>query len=556
MTPRRPTRSTRHTLRAALLALALAGIGLLAGPATPAAAHAGLVGASPAQNSVVLGQAPTQVVLTFTEGVTPVNGKVRVIAPDGTRADTGEPEVSRHPADHSAAAGRAERHLPGQLPGHLGGQPSGRRRVHLLGGDPRPRCRWTTTSRSPATRSWSTALPIVRWIGYVGLLLLVGAVLVLALLWPQRLDRRRPDPGDLARRRPGGAGHRARALPADPVRHRRWPLRRSAAPTCSEVLSSQYGAAHLIRLGVLGAALVLVAARSCSGKGWGADRVLLAVLGAIGVGHVVGLRAPQRVRGAAGHGRRRHGPPRLDERLAGRSGHAHRLPAAPGQRDRARRDRAGLVALGDLRGRRAACSPGWPRRSSWSAPSTRSSPARTAGCCWPRRRWCWSSSRWRACPAGWSAPIAARATGAVPRLRDARHRRGEPSPWSCWGSPRCWCRPPRRVRPARPRSAIQSAIMRTSCSPSASTSIRHGRAPTRSTCTRPPRTASRPSIVEWTVKASNPSQGIEPIDAAVLVFSADHAVGQIGIPTGGTWRVHRSPCVPPTSTRRPSPRTS
>ena len=33
----------------------------------------------------------------------------------------------------------------------------------------------------PAIRA---AFPVVRWIGYVGLLLLVGAVLILAVLWP------------------------------------------------------------------------------------------------------------------------------------------------------------------------------------------------------------------------------------------------------------------------------------------------------------------------------------------------------------------------------------
>jgi copper transport protein len=61
-------------------------LGVVAGRAAPASAHAALVGSSPAADSVVQ-VPPTQVVLTFTEVVNPVAGKVRVIAPDGTRVD-------------------------------------------------------------------------------------------------------------------------------------------------------------------------------------------------------------------------------------------------------------------------------------------------------------------------------------------------------------------------------------------------------------------------------------------------------------------------------------
>jgi copper transport protein len=49
-----------------------------------------------------------------------------------------------------------------------------------------------------------------------------------------------------------------------------------------DVLSSQFGAAHLVRLGVLGAALVLLRAVG-RGSDSGTDRVLLAVAGAVGV---------------------------------------------------------------------------------------------------------------------------------------------------------------------------------------------------------------------------------------------------------------------------------
>ncbi|MGE5828826.1 MAG: copper resistance D family protein, partial [Micromonosporaceae bacterium] len=125
------------------------------------------------------------------------------------------------------------------------------------------------------------ALPVVRWFGYVGLLLLVGAALVLAALWPRRLDRRGPNrliwigAGlvavgtilELVLQVPYVAGGGLFDIRATDVR---------------EALGSQFGAAHLIRLGVLAAALALLRP-IVRGEGWGADRVLLAVLGVIGL---------------------------------------------------------------------------------------------------------------------------------------------------------------------------------------------------------------------------------------------------------------------------------
>ena len=63
------------------------------------------------------------------------------------------------------------------------------------------------------------------------------------------------------------------------------------------MLASPYGTAHLIRLGVLAAALVLVRP-IVRGRGWGADRVLLAVLGTIGIAtwSVSATRARRRCR--------------------------------------------------------------------------------------------------------------------------------------------------------------------------------------------------------------------------------------------------------------------
>jgi copper transport protein len=72
-----------------LLALLLAVAGALFGTAAPASAHAALLGSDPAQGSVV-GKAPTQVTLTFSEKVALSDGSLRVLDPKGQRVDTGQ----------------------------------------------------------------------------------------------------------------------------------------------------------------------------------------------------------------------------------------------------------------------------------------------------------------------------------------------------------------------------------------------------------------------------------------------------------------------------------
>jgi copper transport protein len=255
-------------------------IGLLVGPADPASAHAALVGSSPAADSIVQ-NAPTQVVLTFTETVNPVPGRIRVIAPDGNRIDRDEARSSGLqliiPLRSDQAVGTylvtfraisADSHP-------IGGAFSYSYKELSPGGPPS-----ANGADSQASILVLSALPVARWIGYVGLLLLVGSVLVLALLWPQRLSRVGPTRVVWI-----GAGLVALGTILElglQVPYVAGSLGNVTGADVREVLASQYGAAHLIRLGVLGAALVLVRP-ILQGKGWGADRVLLAVLGTIAV---------------------------------------------------------------------------------------------------------------------------------------------------------------------------------------------------------------------------------------------------------------------------------
>ncbi|MFF2406064.1 copper resistance CopC/CopD family protein [Streptomyces sp. NPDC058092] len=80
----------RRPLAAAALLAALVGMvfGLLLGGAGPASAHAALTGSDP-QDGAVVGTAPKQVTLTFSEQVAMSDSSVRVLDPDGKRADTG-----------------------------------------------------------------------------------------------------------------------------------------------------------------------------------------------------------------------------------------------------------------------------------------------------------------------------------------------------------------------------------------------------------------------------------------------------------------------------------
>jgi len=266
--------------RAARVAVAavvgLLGVGI---GASPASAHAALVSSSPAADAL-LQEAPTQVVLTFTEGVNPVADKVRVIAPNGRRVDRGEARASGAqlivPLDTISQVGTylvtfrvisADSHP-------VGGAFAFSYKQVSPGGPP------SAEGAVGSSGFVLAALPVARWTGYVGLVLLVGATLVLALLWPRRLDRAQPlrvaylgaamvalgTIAELALQVPYVAGAFGDVTGED-VR---------------EVLSSQYGAAHLVRLGVLAAALVLLRDLG-KGQDSGTDRILLAVAGAVGI---------------------------------------------------------------------------------------------------------------------------------------------------------------------------------------------------------------------------------------------------------------------------------
>ncbi|MFF4080616.1 copper resistance CopC/CopD family protein [Streptomyces sp. NPDC001777] len=82
--------AVRRPLAAAALLVALVGtvLALLLGGAGPVSAHAALTGSDP-QDGAVVATAPKEVTLTFSEQVALGDDSVRILDPDGKRADTG-----------------------------------------------------------------------------------------------------------------------------------------------------------------------------------------------------------------------------------------------------------------------------------------------------------------------------------------------------------------------------------------------------------------------------------------------------------------------------------
>ncbi|PWU53115.1 copper resistance protein CopC [Micromonospora globispora] len=283
--------ATRVGAVAGLLLLLVA---LLLAPAAPASAHAVLVSSSPAASAVVP-SAPSEVVLTFSEGVRTVPGKIRVIAPDGSRADRGEPSVQGAvitiPVDPGGARGTylvsfrvisADSHpVPGAFTYSVGA-PS-----------PPPVDSGTDNRADPVVEN---AVKVAKYLGYAGLLLLVGPALVLAALWPRRLSRRGP-----ARLAWAGLGLLTFATLAELWLQVPYTagggLLDVTGSGLSDMLGSAYGTAHLVRLGLLAAAAFLLRPLFAGPIGR-SDGIILTILGGAAIftwplaGHPAASPAP------------------------------------------------------------------------------------------------------------------------------------------------------------------------------------------------------------------------------------------------------------------------
>ncbi|MEU4694248.1 copper resistance protein CopC [Actinoplanes sp. NPDC023714] len=268
----------RRRVLAVLAGLLLGLFGTLLA-AAPASAHAVLSGSDPG-NGTIVPDAPNRVTLTFSESVQVVPGKIRVIAPDGSEAGQGDPTASGSQVTIPLRSG--------------GGQGTYLVSYRVISADSHPVAGTITysvgTASTPPSASEEQAkvdpvvralIPVAKYLGYAGLVLLVGPVLVLALLWPQRLSRR--GPGRLVWT---GIGLVAVSTLAGLYLQAPYTLGTSLFDVrvgdLRDVLGSTFGAVMLVRLGVVIAAAFLLRPL-LSGPKDGESKLDLALLGVLGV---------------------------------------------------------------------------------------------------------------------------------------------------------------------------------------------------------------------------------------------------------------------------------
>lgn len=177
-------------LAAALGGLVVGGLAVLAAPAAPADAHATVVATDPTRDSVI-GYSPTAITVTFSEPVTPIPGRVQVLAPDGKRISGEEPTVTGGTL---------------RIPVRVADRPLGTYLVsyRVVSADSHPVSGGFTFSvgapsatapeppRDTVHPSVRVAVPVAKYLGYAGLVLTIGPALLLGLLWPATLSRRGP----------------------------------------------------------------------------------------------------------------------------------------------------------------------------------------------------------------------------------------------------------------------------------------------------------------------------------------------------------------------------
>ncbi|AGL14813.1 copper resistance CopC/CopD family protein [Actinoplanes sp. N902-109] len=264
-------------------AVALAGLflglaGVLLGPAGPASAHAALVASDPGDGAIVP-DAPNKVTLTFSESVQLISGKIQVLAPDNSRADQGDPQASGSTVTIPLRSGGGRgTYLVSYRVLSADSHPVGGTVTYSVGAASTPPSESAISQKTdPVVRA---LIPVGKYLGYAGLVLLVGPVLVLALLWPQRLSRVGP-----ARLVWTGLGlilgSTVLALWLQAPYSTGSGLFGVSLNDLRDVLGSTFGAVMLVRLGVIIASAFLL--RPLLRGVGGETKADLALLGVLGV---------------------------------------------------------------------------------------------------------------------------------------------------------------------------------------------------------------------------------------------------------------------------------
>jgi copper transport protein len=249
-------------------------------PATPAGAHAVLERSDP-NSGQLLQSEPGSVTLTFSEQVRPVAGKIRITGPDGKRADQGKPTVTNHDLKIPLLAGGPEgTYLVSYRVISADSHPISGGFAYSVG---KQTDTPTSDTSEPVNTSTTVSVAIAssRCLGFAGLILVVGPAFVLFALWPRRLSTKGPARlamwgivvlaagtiAELYLQIPYSSGTGLFDISSDAV---------------SEVMSTPFAAAHLVRLGILASVTVLLRP-VINGKAGRVDQTLLVILGLVGL---------------------------------------------------------------------------------------------------------------------------------------------------------------------------------------------------------------------------------------------------------------------------------
>ncbi len=277
LAPGVPARRRAATLLAAVLMGVLA---VFAFPAGSASAHAAIEKTNPVQGSIVQ-TAPKEIVVTFSEHVQAVNSRIQVIDPDGKKINNGTPRVSGD-----------DLHIPVRTDGPRGtylvsfrvisadSHPVGGSFIYSVGA-PSPGGAPKAVDAGKTDRVVATAVSVEQFIGFAGVILVVGAALVLSALWPRRLDRRGP-----TRLAYWGIGAvifgSALGIYLQAPYGNGGGLFSASGSDVADVLDTTYGKAHLVRIAVALVSLFLLKP-VLAGRGGRWDKPLLIGLGVIGI---------------------------------------------------------------------------------------------------------------------------------------------------------------------------------------------------------------------------------------------------------------------------------
>jgi copper transport protein len=251
---------------------------VLMGPVAPAFAHAALVGSDPASDSIVP-DAPNKITLTFSESIQLLPGKIQVLGPDGSRADQGDPTVDGANVTIPLRSGGGRgTYLVSYRIVSADTHPVGGSITYSVGAaSAPPKATIDDTKVDPVVRG---LIPVGKYLGYAGLVLLIGPTLVLALLWPHRLSRRGP-----AKVIWSGIGLVTLSTLMAVWLQVPYSIGTSLFDVrvgdLRDVLGSTFGAVMLVRLGVIAAAALLL--RPLLGGRGGESKADLALLGVLGV---------------------------------------------------------------------------------------------------------------------------------------------------------------------------------------------------------------------------------------------------------------------------------